>query len=53
MKYLIDKNEKRDIVIFYSNKTASDVAYKDIFDEASKKLGIKILNHKISNLPIT
>ena len=45
IKYLTDKNEKRDIVIFYSNKTAGDIAYKDIFDEAEKKLGIKTIYH--------
>jgi len=45
VKYLTDKNEKRDIVIFYSNKTAEDIAYKNIFDEAEKKLGIKTIYH--------
>ena len=40
IKYLIDKKEKRDIVIFYSNKTIADVAYSDIFDEAYEELGI-------------
>lgn len=41
IKYLIDTNEKRDIVLLYSNKTNSDIVYKDIFDEARGKLGIK------------
>lgn len=41
IKYLLDKNEKRDIVVLYSNKTEADVAYKDILDEAQNKLGIK------------
>ena len=40
IKYLIDNNEKRDIVIFYSNKSFADIAYKEIFDEAAKKLRI-------------
>lgn len=42
-KYLIDNNEKRDIVVFYSNKSFADIAYKDIFDEASEKLKIKVI----------
>lgn len=42
-KYLLDKNEKRDVVLFYSNRVAEEVAYKDIFDEASKRLGIKTM----------
>jgi ferredoxin-NADP reductase/Na+-translocating ferredoxin:NAD+ oxidoreductase RnfD subunit len=41
IKYLIDTNQKRDIVLFYSSRTASEIAYKDIFDEAKRKLGIK------------
>ncbi len=41
VKYLIDKNEKRNITLLYSNKKISDIAYKEIFDEADTKLGIK------------
>lgn len=41
LKYLIDKKEKRDIIIFYSNKRLNDIAYTDIFDEAYNELGIK------------
>jgi ferredoxin-NADP reductase len=41
IKYLLDKGEKRDIVLFYSNRTAADVVYEEIFNEASDKLGIK------------
>ncbi len=41
LKYLIDKNERRDIIVFYSNKNETEIAYKDIFDEAQQKLGIK------------
>ena len=43
VKYLIDQNEKRDITIFYANRTPQDVVYKDLFDEAQKKLGIKTI----------
>ncbi|MGD0577001.1 MAG: oxidoreductase [Candidatus Staskawiczbacteria bacterium] len=43
IKYLLDKNEKRDIIIFYSNKSFHDIAYKEIFDQAAKKLGIKVI----------
>lgn len=40
VKYLLDTRQKRDIVLFYSNKTAQEIVYKDIFD-AAKELGIK------------
>jgi glycine betaine catabolism B len=43
IKYLIDMNEKRDIVFMYSEKTKDSFVYKDIFDEAVKKLGVKVI----------
>jgi ferredoxin-NADP reductase len=43
IKYLIDKNEKRDIVLFYSNKTQDEIAYKDIFDMAQKQFAMKTI----------
>ena len=44
IKYLIDKKEKRDIVIMYSNKKISDIAYADLFDQAYRLLGIKTVH---------
>lgn len=41
IKHLIDRNEKRDITLLYANKTAQDIVYKNIFDEAFQKLRIK------------
>jgi ferredoxin-NADP reductase/Na+-translocating ferredoxin:NAD+ oxidoreductase RnfD subunit len=38
---LLDRNEQRPIRIIYSNRTAADIAYREIFDEARKRLGIK------------
>ena len=35
VKFLLDKEEKRDIVLLYSAKTDQDFVYKDIFDSAS------------------
>lgn len=40
IKYMLDKNENRDIVFLYSNKTAQDVVFKDLFDHA-KKNGVR------------
>ncbi|MEQ1500065.1 MAG: RnfABCDGE type electron transport complex subunit D [Parcubacteria group bacterium] len=42
-KYIIDTEQKRDVVLFYSNKTSKDIAYKDIFDEAETKTGLRTL----------
>jgi len=41
IKYLLDTKQRRDIILFYSNKLVSDIVYRDIFDEASQKSGIK------------
>lgn len=43
IKYCIDKNERRDIVLLYSNKKVEDIAYKNILNEAELKNGIKTL----------
>jgi len=36
IKYLLDKNERRDMVLIYANKSAEDIAYNDIWSEARK-----------------
>ena len=38
---LLDRGEARDAVLLYSNKTVSEIAYRDIFDRASRELGIR------------
>ncbi|MDO8269354.1 MAG: oxidoreductase [Candidatus Levybacteria bacterium] len=43
IKYLLDVGEERDIVFFYANKVKNEIAYKELFDEAVKKLGISIV----------
>ncbi len=42
LKYLLDMNQHRDIVLLYANRTADEIAYKDILSEAQTKLGIKV-----------
>jgi ferredoxin-NADP reductase len=43
IKNLIDRGEKRDIVLFYSNRTRNEIAYRTLFDEATQKFGMKII----------
>ncbi len=43
LKYLIDKNEARDIVVFYSNKTHEEIIYQDVLEAARKKLNVKVI----------
>jgi len=41
VRYLVDKNEKRSIVMFYVNKRKEEIVYDDVFNQAEKQLGIK------------
>lgn len=44
VQYLIDKNIKRNITLFYANKTAEDIAYSEIWTRAEKALGLKTVH---------
>jgi ferredoxin-NADP reductase/Na+-transporting NADH:ubiquinone oxidoreductase subunit NqrB len=41
IKYLLDTKQARPIVMFYSNKTADEIMYRDVFDQAAQEIGIK------------
>jgi ferredoxin-NADP reductase len=41
LKYLLDTKQKRNIVLFYSNKTQEEIAYKDLLEECAKSFGLK------------
>lgn len=43
IKYLLDTNEKRDIILFYTSSTIDGFVYKEIFDKTSEALGIKVI----------
>lgn len=38
---LLDRGERRDIVLLYANRNADEIAYSDIFERAFVELGIK------------
>ncbi|MCL4360591.1 oxidoreductase [Patescibacteria group bacterium] len=40
IKYLVDRRERRDIVLLYANRKHTDIAYRDIFD-AGSSVGIR------------
>jgi ferredoxin-NADP reductase/Na+-translocating ferredoxin:NAD+ oxidoreductase RnfD subunit len=42
-KYLSDKGERRDIILIYSNRSAEDAVYQDIFVEAGRRIGLKTI----------
>lgn len=41
IKYLVDTNQKRDIIIVYTVSNKNNFVYKDVFTIAQNKLGIK------------
>jgi ferredoxin-NADP reductase/Na+-transporting NADH:ubiquinone oxidoreductase subunit NqrB len=41
VQYLMDQGEARSVVVLYSNKTLSEIAYRDVFNRAKEMLGIK------------
>jgi ferredoxin-NADP reductase len=43
IKDLIDRGEKRDAILFYSNRSADEVAYRDAFDDAKQKINMKTI----------
>ena len=43
LKYLLDKKEKRSVIVFYTEEAADDFVYKDVLDNAQKELGIKVV----------
>jgi ferredoxin-NADP reductase len=41
LKYLLDTNQRRDIVLLYANKNANDFVYQDVLSEARRRLGVR------------
>lgn len=43
VKYLLDTNQSRNIVLLYSARSEQDFVFKDIFDQANKKFGLRAM----------
>lgn len=43
IQFLLDSNQKRDVILLYSGKTTADFVYKDVFEKAETQLGIKTI----------
>jgi ferredoxin-NADP reductase len=41
VKNLIDTNQKRDIILLYSDRTEQQLVYRDVFSEAERKFGMR------------
>ena len=51
IKYLTDNDEKRDIVLLYSNRSAKDIIYNDVFTAAEKRIGLKVVHTLTETAP--
>lgn len=54
-KYLLDTNDQRAVTLFYSEKNANELAYKDVFDAAQEKPNFNIvytLTDKTTTVPL-
>ena len=40
LKHLIDTGERRDIIVFFANRSVDDIVYQDVLDDAYRQLGI-------------
>jgi ferredoxin-NADP reductase len=43
LKDMLDTRQRRPITVFYSNKSAEDIVYKDTLDQAQRELGVKVI----------
>jgi len=41
VKYLSGRGEKRSVVLLYSNRTTDEIAYREVWDEAARTIGLK------------
>ena len=51
IKYLLDTGERRDVTLLYSERTADELVYRDVFSEAEKELGTHIVYTLTDNPP--
>jgi ferredoxin-NADP reductase/Na+-translocating ferredoxin:NAD+ oxidoreductase RnfD subunit len=50
VQYMVDTKDPRSVALLYSNKAASEIAYKDVFDDAAQTINIKTV-YAITNDP--
>jgi ferredoxin-NADP reductase len=43
IKYLMDTHQRRPLVLFYVAKTADELVYRDVFDQAKREVGLKTI----------
>ncbi|MDE2030980.1 MAG: oxidoreductase [Patescibacteria group bacterium] len=43
INYMLKRGQKRNVVMFYSNRTVDDIAYMETFEKARTELGIKTI----------
>jgi ferredoxin-NADP reductase len=51
LQHLIDKGERRDITLLYSNNTADEIAYREVLAAAQERLGLRTV-HTLTAGPV-
>ncbi len=50
VRHMLVQKDARTAVLFYANRTKNDIAYKEVFDQAARELGLKTI-YALSNEP--
>lgn len=50
LKYLVDTKQQRDIILIYANRTTEDIVYRDVLNDAHRRLGIPVI-YTLTDLP--
>ena len=52
MKFLLDNGQKRNITLIYSNRTAGDICFADLWQQASEQMpNFKLVNTLVDQIP--
>lgn len=43
LQHMLDTRQRRPITLFYSNKSADDIVYKDVLNHAQRELGVRVI----------
>jgi ferredoxin-NADP reductase len=43
IQYMLDKRQRRPVVLFYANKSYGEIVYQDVLEEAQHEIGIKVV----------
>jgi ferredoxin-NADP reductase len=51
IKHMLDTGDKRDVILFFSNRGHDEIVYKDVLDAAENRLGIRTVHTLTDDAP--